>query len=357
MFTQLSYDGDAKQQTRLVTVDAATGKAGTPAVYPGEVTSAVPTRNGIVAANGSRLVAAGAKGTVREITRTESVPFQLTVDAAGGVTYIDRTQSRNSQKTSTSYAKHLAAGRLRERDARPATVASGALADWDLTSSADGTVYITGKAAAKGTLPKTVKNPGGIAKGALVSSHGQAALTAAWADGKDTRIRADEALAERTARISLRLLDTKRAVTLDAVPGERRIGGEKSERQGAATSPALPQSAKSAAQDGRSPGLSTQTAGTQVAASSPSDPSEDAAERTCAVPRNDVKKQAFQPTPRQVEWAADQAVVGKLDFYRSADWKNTGMGGYQPQGLFPAILLEGDPNGKLDTEDGDNDRW
>ena len=357
VFTQLSYDDDAKQQTRLVTVDAATGKAGTPAVYPGEVTSAVPTRNGVVAANGSRLVAAGAKGTVREITRTESVPFQLTVDATGGVTYIDRAQSRNSQKTSTSYAEHLAAGQLRERDARPATVASGALADWDLTSSADGTVYITGKAAAKGTPPKTVRNPGGIAKGALVSSHGQAALTAAWADGKDTRIRPEEALAERTSRVSLRLLDTKKTITLDARPGQDRIGGKKAERQGAATSPALPQPAKSSAQDGRSSGLSAQTAATQVAASSPSDPSEDAAERTCAVPRNNVKKQAFQPTPRQVEWAADQAVVGKLDFYRSADWKNTGMGGYQPQGLFPAKVLEGDPNGKLDIEDGDNDRW
>ena len=72
--------------------------------------------------------------------------------------------------------------------------------------------------------------------------------------------------------------------------------------------------------------------------------------------RNDVKKQAFQPTPRQVEWAVDQAVVGKLDFYRSPDWKNTGMAGYQPQGLFPPIVLAGDPNGKLDTEDGDDDR-
>ncbi|WP_230396275.1 golvesin C-terminal-like domain-containing protein [Streptomyces blattellae] len=360
VFTQLSYEGDAKQQTRLVTVDTATGRAGTPVTYPGQITSAVPTKDGIVAAYGNRLVAAGAKGELREITRTESVPFQLTVDAAGGLTYIDRTKSRSTQKASTGYARYLDSGKLGRANSRPSTLASGVLTDWDLTSSADGTVYITGKATTKGPLPKAVKNPGGITKGALVSSHGEAALTTSWADGKDTRIRPEEALAERTARISLRLLDTKKTVTLDAQPGQDRIGGKEAELQGAATSPALPQPEKTpAAKDGSSDsgGLSTQTVRTQLAAASPSDPGEDAAERTCAVARNDVKKQAFQPTPRQVEWAVDQAVVGKLDFYRSPDWKNTGMAGYQPQGLFPPILLEGDPNGTLDTEDGDNDRW
>ncbi|MEU7664480.1 golvesin C-terminal-like domain-containing protein [Streptomyces lincolnensis] len=358
VFTQLSYEGDTAQRTRLVTVDAATGRAGAPVTYPGQVTSAVPTRNGVVAAHGNRLVAAGGKGGLREITRTESVPFQLTVDATGGVTYIDRTKSASAKKAATSRAEHLTASRLRTGKARATTLASGPLAQWDLTSSADGTVFITGKAATKNVLPKTVKNPGGIAKGAFVSSHGAAAVTTAWADGKDTRIRPDEALAERTARVGLRLLDTERTVTLDATPGERRIGGEKAERQGAAASPALPGASKSSAKDGRSSGPSAQTAGVRLAAASaPDDPSEDATERTCAVARNDVKKQAFQPTPRQVEWAVDQAVVGKLDFYRSPDWKNTGMAGYQPQGLFPPILLEGDPNGKLDTEDGDNDRW
>lgn len=356
VFTQLSHEGDAAQRTRLVSVNTVTGKTGTRVTYPGQVTSAVPTKGGIVAAHGNRLVTAGAKGRLKEITRTRSVPFQLTVDSAGGLTYIDRTKNVDAKKASTGYAQHLGAGQLRGTNARAATVASGALTKWDLASSADGTVYVTGKAATKGTLPARVKNPGGIAKGALVSSHGSAAVTTAWADGKDSRIRAEEAMTERTARISLRLLDMERTVTLDARPGADRIGGKRTARQGAAFSPALPQPAsgqgseKSASGSG---GLSTQLA----VASAPDDPSEDAAERTCAVARNDVKRQAFQPTPRQVEWAVDQAVVGKLDFYRSAGWKNTGMGGYQPQGLFPPILLEGDPNGKLDTEDGDNDRW
>ncbi|MEV4426426.1 hypothetical protein AB0K23_13800 [Streptomyces sp. NPDC049602] len=356
VFTQLSYEGDTAQRTRLITVDAASGRAGAPVVYPGQLTSAVPTKAGVVAARGNRLVAAGAKGRLREIARTRSVPFQLTVDATGGLTYIDRARSADSKKASTSDARHLDAPQLLRSGAAATTVASGALAAWDLASSADGTVYVTGRATTEGTPPRSVRNPGGIAKGALLSSHGHAAVTTAWADGKDSRIRPEEALTERTARTTLRLLGTGRTVTLDALPGQSRIGGAKAEEQGRTTSPALPQPRKTGAA-GRAGAGTAATTGTQTLASAPDDPSEDASERTCAVPRNNVKKQAFQPTPRQVEWAVDQAVVGRLDFYRNPDWKNTGTGGYQPQGLFPPIVLAGDPNGRLDTEDGTNDRW
>ncbi|MGI5054990.1 hypothetical protein ACM9HC_33520, partial [Streptomyces sp. JAC18] len=38
-----------------------------------------------------------------------------------------------------------------------------------------------------------------------------------------------------------------------------------------------------------------------------------AAERTCAVARGDVRQQAFPPTPRQVEWAVDQAISNTLN--------------------------------------------
>ncbi|WP_240135559.1 golvesin C-terminal-like domain-containing protein [Streptomyces sp. MUM 178J] len=348
VFTQLSHDGDAEQQTRLISVDAATGRAAEPVAYPGQVTSAVPVKDGIVAAHGSRVVKAGANGKLTQVARTTSVPFQLTVDADGGITYIDRTRADSSGRKSISFARHLASGQLRERNAVPVTVASGRLTDWDLASTAEGTVFITGKAKTNGRLPKRVKNPGGIAKGARLSTRGQAAVTTAWADGKDTRIRPDEALMERTARTSLRILTTGKTVTLDALPGSKRIGGAKAEQQGRSASPALPQPAS---------GLSAQTARTRAVAASPSDPGEGESERTCSVGRNDVRKQAFQPTPRQVEWAVDQAVVGRLDFYRSPNWKNTGTGGYTPQNLFPPILLEGDPNGTLDSEDGDNDRW
>ncbi|MEV4876066.1 hypothetical protein [Streptomyces cyaneofuscatus] len=361
VFTQLSYEGDQKQQTRLVTVDASTGKAGPPVAYAGQVTSAVPVKDGIVAAHGNKVVKAEAKGKLTEVTRTRQVPFEFTVDAADGLTYIDRTVTKSSKKTSTSFAQHLSAEQLKAKEAEPVTVASGPLTDWDLASTGRGTVFVTGKATTKGKLPKNVKNPGGISKGALLSSHGHAAITTAWADGKDTRIRPEEAAAERTVRTKVKVLNAKKTVTLDARPGKNRIGGQKAEAQGKNVSPALPKPKKSTERakpaTGDTGGMSTQTMRSRTVAAATDAPSEGTAERTCSVPRNDVKKQAFQPTPRQVEWAADQAVVGKLDFYRGTNWKNTGTGGYTPQNLFPPIVLAGDPNGKLDTEDGDNDRW
>lgn len=271
VFTQLSHDGDTKQQTRLVTVNAATGKPGKPVTYPGQVTSAVPTKNGIVAAHGNRLVTAQPKGGLTEITRTTAVPFQLTADTDGGLTYIDRSKTTEN-KTSTSYARRLTASQISKRGGKAATLASGRLTDWDLASSADGTVFITGKAKNQGKLPKTVKNPGDIAVGARISTHGDTAVTTAWADGKDTRIRPEEALTERTARTTLRMLDTKRTVTLDARPGTNRIGGAKAEKEGEETSPALPQPEKAttpAASD--SEGMSTQTLRAQPLAASPTD--------------------------------------------------------------------------------------
>ncbi|MFD5033535.1 hypothetical protein ACFWM0_24475 [Streptomyces sp. NPDC058405] len=58
---------------------------------------------------------------------------------------------------------------------------------------------------------------------------------------------------------------------------------------------------------------------------------------------NDPKKQGFQPTPCQVEWAVDQAVVGTLNkgASRAANWKNTGMAAYAPQSLFPPTSMTG----------------
>ncbi|MFE9446644.1 hypothetical protein ACFYO2_49100 [Streptomyces sp. NPDC006602] len=152
VFTQLSYESDAEQRTRLLTVDAATGKTGTPATYPGQVISAVPTKNGIVAAHGNRLVTTAAKGRLTEITRTESVPFQLTVDASGGVAYIDRAKSKTTKKKATSRAEYLAASQLHTPNARAATVASGALTDWDLTSSACWSSAITRPPSARSCL-------------------------------------------------------------------------------------------------------------------------------------------------------------------------------------------------------------
>ncbi|WP_327370327.1 hypothetical protein [Streptomyces sp. NBC_01217] len=361
VFTQLTHDGDEKQQTHLITVDAATGKESNPVTLAGQVTSAIPTADGIVAAHGNKLVRIN--GTVEKtLASTTTVPFEITADADGGITFIDRELDKKASKKPVSWAKHLDRAKVEKgKESEPVTVAAGKLEAWDLARSARGEVFVTGDAASK-TLPKHVHNPGKLPKGAAISSHARATLTTTWSDGKTTLVNPEDAAKPRPARTSLRMLDSGKSVTLDLRPGANRVGDE---TQGRALSPALPKGGpvesgpnKTSKGDTADDGLSTQTVSTQALTAQADNPSEGSGERYCAVARNDVQKQAFQPTPRQVEWAVDQAVVGELNFYREPNWKNTGTGGYQPQGLFPPTVLAGDPNGTLDNEDPDvTDKW
>ncbi|MEV0012968.1 NocE [Streptomyces sp. NPDC051840] len=346
VFSQFSDDDSKRNETRLIGVDTASGKAAKPLKLPGQVTSAVPLNDGYAAAQGARLVEVAPSGDVRVAARTTTVPFQLTAAGDGSVVYIDRIGTAPA----TAKAEKTAGERAEVRRAPAALfggsraagatqrVATGALTDFDLARSArSGKVYVTGKAKASGSLPESVRMPAGVAKDAVLSTRGETAVTTAWADGKDSRITPQEAASARTARARMQVLDTGRTVTLDSHPGTT-IGSTAKTASGLATSPALT-------------GGGSATATPKLAAASPTNPVED--ERYCSVPRGDVRKQAFQPTPRQVEWAVDQAVVGKLNSHvsRPANWKNTGMSAYQPQSLFPLKTMAGDPNGVPDAAD------
>ncbi|MFC7262319.1 SGNH/GDSL hydrolase family protein [Streptomyces lutosisoli] len=325
VFSQFTDENTSRtNETRLVTVAAATGKTAKKKVA-GQVTSAVPVDGGIVAARGAQVVRIDGS-TVKTVARTHAVPFQLAPDADGGVTFIDRLPDGKKKSSTDDQAavSRVTAGALRAANgkAKAAQLAQGSLTRFDLTRTPAGTVYVTGKARTGRSLPGAVRNPGGLDKDARISSRGAAAVTTAWADGKDSRITQQDSFSARAARITLKALDTGRTTVLDAMPGNR-IGSAAAQRSATATSPALAAPAKAG-------GVST--------LSTPVD-----TDRTCAVPRNDPKKQAFQPTPRQIEWAVDQAVVGTLNkgATRAADWKNTGMAAYAPQTLFPLNSLSG----------------
>ncbi|MGP3756734.1 golvesin C-terminal-like domain-containing protein [Streptomyces sp. IBSNAI001] len=345
VFSQFSDDDSKRNETRLIGVDTASGKAAKPLKLPGQVTSAVPVADGYAAAQGARLVRVGSTGGVRVAAHTAGVPFQLTAAGDGSVVYIDRPGatmkvSKTGATTERAEVRRAPAALLGATGAAGTTqrLATGALTDFDLARAArTGAVYVTGTAEAAGSLPASVRMPSGVAKDAVLSTKGEAAVTTAWADGKDSRISPQEAASARTARTEMKILKTGHKVTLDARPGTT-VGSVARTADGLATSPALTGGSTAAAP--------------KLAAASPTNPVED--ERYCSVPRGDVKKQAFQPTPRQVEWAVDQAVVGKLNAHvsRAANWKNTGMSAYQPQSLFPLKTMAGDPNGTPDAADG-----
>jgi hypothetical protein len=85
-------NADTGAATRLFRVDAASGEVSAPVTIPGQVTSAIPTRAGIVAAAGRSVVAVEPSGSVRVLAPAATVPADLTLDARGDVLYVVGTQ-------------------------------------------------------------------------------------------------------------------------------------------------------------------------------------------------------------------------------------------------------------------------
>nr|MDT0524470.1 NocE [Streptomyces sp. DSM 41633] len=96
---------------------------------------------------------------------------------------------------------------------------------------------------------------------------------------------------------------------------------------------ALDRSGASSAQKGKAEAApKAKAGGVSVASTSIAEPE---SVRTCSVERGNPQKQAFQPKPRQIEWAVHRASEGTLDqhVHRAAPRKNMGMGAYSPQAL------------------------
>ncbi|MEU5429694.1 NocE [Streptomyces olivoreticuli] len=328
--------GEDKNATRLMKVDTQAGTLAKPIELKGQVTSAVPVGKDIVAADDARLVRIDDSGRRTAIATTARIPFQLKPDGDGGVVYLDRPVDKSSSLAARTDAS--AKGEVRRvtaqdiakgdaKKARPAVLASGALTKMDLSSSARGTVFITGETKAGAELPGSVKRPSGAPKEAQASTRGEALVTdTTWVGTKDSKVRPEEALAARTVKIGLKVLGTGKGAGFEVAPAS----AEKTAATGRAPSPSLTAGAPAKG-----------SAAPRGVTGSPSNPVED--ERYCAVPRNDPGKQAMQPKPRQVEWAVDQAITNNLNKFisRPANWKNTGMSAYQPQSLFPRTELDG----------------
>ncbi|MFI6583016.1 hypothetical protein [Embleya sp. NPDC050493] len=330
VLSQFTDETMAVNATRITSVDTVTAKLTAPLELTGQVTSAVPYGDEVVAADGNRLIRIGRKGAAlgkrTPIAVTTSIPFQLKADRDGGIVYLDRAAAADKAGTAASAPQgtvmRVAAEGVRKGTDRPQLVARGTLSRMDLTASADGTVVVTGETeAGPGRLPASVRRPANAPKGALASIDGKALVTGAgWVGAGDPRVAPDQVPGEHTARVAVQDLTSGQGGTVDVAPGPPPAAA-----QGNDQSPALP---------------APQTAA-RLTVPDPNNPVEE--ERTCAVPRGDPKLQAFQPTPRQVEWAVDQVVSENLNKHvtRPADWKGTAIGAYQPQTLFPLDSLDG----------------
>ncbi|MFJ2021403.1 golvesin C-terminal-like domain-containing protein [Streptomyces nodosus] len=316
---------DAK--TRLVTVNTK-GATVADTTAKGEITSAVPTDDGVIAAAGNRLVHVDRTGKAAKLAATKHAPYGIRVTGDGTVSYIDRTD--NTDANIQTYAHN-----------KKTTIASGALTAMNLRQGTDGTVYLTGKAShGKGFAASGIKALD-VSPDAEVSTRGRLAfdpvVSPAVQIGVDhiknagrgfTKAETREPAAERTlGRISHALTITG---TVPATGKHtKQKAAEPDTTAGGTPSPALTGSSK--------PQMSTVSIMTAAAADPRAHDPVDT-DRWCSVPRNDVDTQALQPTPNQVEWAVDMAIRGELrsGYLTQGGWRSqTGISTIDPQGMFP----------------------
>ncbi|MER5775437.1 SGNH/GDSL hydrolase family protein [Streptomyces sp. NPDC002039] len=320
----LTQSADAEAgKTRLLRLDAATGKVASELIVPGEATSAVPVGDSVIAALGGKLARIAPDGAQELIGETSGPAFRIHPDAGGAVAFLDREGE--------SVRVRRAVG------AKVTELARGGLGKVSLAAGAAGRLFITGQPKDIGPLPPGITKLAADA-GSEVSSGGRLVIDHAVSAALRSHV-ADPLAAPDTShappyRIKAHAPVTGRSVDF-LVPGAAESHDDQ-------PSPALPGTAAPTTKSPRAT-LSAQAA---LAGSSTStvDP-----ERTCSVPRNDPAQQALQPTPNQVEWAVDMAIRGNLTsgWMAQGGWRaQDGLGSsVAPSTMFPQSTLIGGPAG------------
>jgi hypothetical protein len=279
-------------RTKLTRLDVEAAALGSSVEVAGQITSAVPTSGEIVAADGANLVRISDNGEEKILARSTGTPFHLHPDADGGIVFMDRL------KDDVRVRRALPA----EKSVATTTLATGAVDELAIASGKAGSVAVTGRARTLSSLPPSVKKLD-VPRDAKPSTEGAAAV-----DRAEQLPAAKGTSSVVQDKISLKILTTGKNVNFVVAPGATITSAYES---GKVVHPKLggPQAAE------------------QSTAGALADPVD--ADRTCSIPRNDPNNQVTQPTPEQVEWAADRAVLGTLENTAGA------------QSTFPSIPLIG----------------
>ncbi|WP_328910558.1 GDSL-type esterase/lipase family protein [Streptomyces sp. NBC_00234] len=328
----LTQSGDEQVgETRLLRLNTVTGKVTRTLTVKGEATSAVPVGDETVAAFGNRLTRVAADGRTELIARTSGPAFRLHPDSAGGVGFLDLKGEKVTVRRAVGD--------------RLTTLAHGEAGKVGLSAGTGGRLFLTGTPQDVAPLPSGVKRLVADA-GTTVSSHGRLVVDKAVSAGLRTHVadplaaRADEGHVPYRIEASIPQSDEELEFT---VPGETAPAAEKQ-------SPALKGAVRSssAGKQGAAEAVQPRTAAAGALAVDSSTTTYDP-EATCAVPRNDPSQQALQPTPNQVEWAADMAVRGNLTsgYLQQGGWRSqAGLGSsVSPSTMFPLPALKDAPAG------------
>lgn len=326
------YPGTGQTSTQLLTADLATGSVTSAITVTGQLSSAVPTASGPVAALGPDLVSVAADGKTSLLAAVGGQPFDLRTAADGGVNLLDAQAG-----SVTSAALHERAGTI-------TSLGSGPLDRMQLFGGENGRAVLSGAAS---TAPSALTASGvravsdaGLAHGAESSSLDGDALIGAAAKASVTT---PVVLVTRTEKTVTDAQAPNTARPDNAFPGYHPSG---------AAGYSVPDAAGTlrpgpAAADTRKPAASTITTTAKVTTTLASQT------LTCAVPRLDPTKQVMQPSPEQVDWAAQMAEQGLLTtgngYSRPAGFDNLGLVAYAPNSDFPLIALDHPSSDSWDT--------
>lgn len=316
--------------TRVAVIDAASATVRRTVDVEGQATSAVSLDDGtVLAALGAQVISVPADEDASIVlAAAPGSAYDLAVDDAGRLAYVALDEQGS---TSTAYLTDLA------DLSGPTPIATGPVTELGIAPALDGGFYLTGS-----DVDAAVEDVAGVellpeaSPDAVISSTGALVIDDVNLSGvseipavEDPQ---DSAVVETDGpQIAATVTDTDQVVTftLDedattALPSVAATKDSADDQPGARFI---------------SPSAGAEASTVTTLAGDAHDPVE--AERWCSVPRNDPNNQAYQPKPRQVEWAVDRAVKGQLTEVRPANWRNLGMASYSPQGLFPRRTLVG----------------
>ncbi|MGW4435509.1 hypothetical protein ACWELO_07075 [Streptomyces sp. NPDC004596] len=327
-FTSSSATDRSAGSTTVISVDAATGSVSSRRTVGGYLTHVMPTSKGQVGVLGGDLVdlkGDGKKLSARKLAAVPGPMFALAAskDGAVDVGTVDGTSSVISRFDGRRFTE---LGRAPKGNVKLLPVAGGDAVVGDVKDI------------------DTSKAPG-LAKHAVagrvagISRHGHLVTNSVFSEqmkGVTTGIGSASKKGAGTLTVKATALRTgARATAL--VDADRR-------RPKPDTSPMDPAAFAMAGPDDQDPATCGEGGPESQCLSGSGAPvwgKVAEMETPCIVKRNDPKRQALQPSANMVEWAVDQAVHGDLTVSRPADWHDTGLGAYTPQGLFPKPRLTG----------------
>lgn len=367
----VSHLGVDQERSRVEVVDVASGTSTAKVTVDGQVTSAVPDGDRIVAARDKGVVALDRSGAERTIAETPGSPFQLRA-TTGGVSFLVANDEEARSGIWVAAADQAA------------EVGSGPLVSTNLVAGASGRVFAVGpeitlaskdspvsvvgaSASTAGRVEATsrlgrlaIVDPTPEQTGATVLEPSVSGVPNRLAVRPDTDVTVGIVAAAEgsvpatsaASEVALPVIDPADAAEAGPPPPvKEETTGAVSETQSAdaeAAPPAqLPESNVQEASAKPSSALANDGTAVPAVYLPGSRASLTPAQWTtpkCAVPRNALNRQVPQPNAAQVDWAIQQATRNLLKnsvLTRPSNFANLGLSSYQPSNDFSRATLSG----------------